>query len=167
MAINYRDEDFVEEVRDATDGRGADVILDNMGAKYLGRNVDALAVNGRLVIIGMQGGIKAELNIGTLLASAARSSRPRCAAGRATEKAAICAGVVEHVCPLRGRRRRSSRSSTAMMPLDDGARRARADGLRRTHTGKILLHVVMGRPFGAMSEQHPTRPSSPSRSSTS
>lgn len=67
VAINYRDEDFVERVRAATDGRGVDVVLDNMGAKYLDRNVDALAVGGRLVIIGMQGGSKAELNIGKLL----------------------------------------------------------------------------------------------------
>ena len=79
---------------------GADVILDNMGAKYLGRNVDALATEGRLVIIGMQGGAKAELDIsallrkrGAVIATALRS-RP------AEEKAAICAAVVEHVWPL-------------------------------------------------------------------
>ena len=67
VTINYREQDFVEEVRAATDGRGADVILDNMGASYLGRNVDALATEGRLVIIGMQGGSKGELDIGKLL----------------------------------------------------------------------------------------------------
>ena len=67
MAINYREEDFVEAVREATDGHGADVILDNMGASYLGRNVEALATEGRLVIIGMQGGTKGELDIGALL----------------------------------------------------------------------------------------------------
>ena len=64
VLINYHEQDFVEEVRAATEGRGADVILDNMGAKYLPRNVDALARNGRLVVIGMQGGIKGELNLG-------------------------------------------------------------------------------------------------------
>src|SRR5690606_20326772 len=52
VAVSYRDQDFVEEVKKATDGRGADVILDNMGAKYLQRNVSALATEGRLVIIG-------------------------------------------------------------------------------------------------------------------
>jgi putative PIG3 family NAD(P)H quinone oxidoreductase len=100
VTINYREQDFVEEIRNATDGRGADVILDNMGAAYLGRNVDALATEGRLVIIGMQGGTKAELDIGKLLrkrgAVAATSLRARPVA----DKAAICAAVVEHVWPL-------------------------------------------------------------------
>ena len=68
VTINYRDEDFVEKVREATDGRGVDVILDNMGAKYLDTNVSALANDGRLVVIGMQGGVKAELNLSKLLA---------------------------------------------------------------------------------------------------
>ncbi len=71
VLINYRDEDFVEKVREATDGRGVDVVLDNMGAKYLGRNIDALAVGGRLVVIGMQGGTKAELDLGKLLSKRA------------------------------------------------------------------------------------------------
>ena len=100
VAVSYRDQDFVEEVKAATDGRGADVILDNMGAKYLDRNVSALATEGRLVIIGMQGGVKGELNIGKLLAkrgaviAASLRSRP------IEEKAAICSAVVEHVWPL-------------------------------------------------------------------
>jgi putative PIG3 family NAD(P)H quinone oxidoreductase len=71
VLINYRDEDFVEKIREATDGKGADVILDIMGAAYLDRNVDALAPDGRLVIIGFQGGVKAELNLGKLLAKRA------------------------------------------------------------------------------------------------
>ena len=100
VAINYRDEDFVEVVRAATDGAGADVVLDNMGAKYLGRNVDVLADEGRLVIIGMQGGAKGELDIGRLLSkrgaviATALRSRP------VESKSRICASVVEHVWPL-------------------------------------------------------------------
>ncbi|OBE96306.1 NAD(P)H-quinone oxidoreductase [Mycobacterium sp. 852002-10029_SCH5224772] len=70
ITINYHDEDFVARLRDETDG--ADVILDIMGAAYLDRNIDALASDGQLVIIGMQGGIKGELNIGKLLAKRAR-----------------------------------------------------------------------------------------------
>ena len=57
VTIDYRDEDFVERIRAETDGAGADVILDIMGAKYLDRNVDALAPDGRLVVIGFQGGV--------------------------------------------------------------------------------------------------------------
>ena len=100
VTINYRDQDFVEVVKDATDGKGADVVLDNMGASYLSRNVDALALEGRLVVIGMQGGTKAELDLGTLLrkrgAVIATALRSRPVAG----KSAICAAVEEHVWPL-------------------------------------------------------------------
>jgi NADPH2:quinone reductase len=100
VAINYREQDFVEAVREATDGRGADVILDVVGAKYLERNVEALAPYGRLVVIGLQGGAKAELNLGTLLskraAVIATSLRPR----PVEEKGAIMAAVKEHVWPL-------------------------------------------------------------------
>lgn len=100
LAIDYREDDFVARTREATGGRGADVILDNMGAKYLPRNVDALATEGRLVIIGMQGGAKGELPIGTLLAKRgaviATSLRGRPVAGKGT----ICRAVEEHVWPL-------------------------------------------------------------------
>jgi putative PIG3 family NAD(P)H quinone oxidoreductase len=69
ITIGYRDEDFVERV--LGEG-GADVILDIMGAAYLDRNIDALATHGQLVIIGMQGGVLGELNIGKLMAKRAR-----------------------------------------------------------------------------------------------
>ncbi|WP_409470883.1 NAD(P)H-quinone oxidoreductase [Streptomyces sp. HC307] len=100
ILINYRDQDFVEEVRKATDGAGADVILDNMGAKYLDRNVRTLAVNGRLAIIGLQGGAKGELNIGALLTKRAAISATSLRARPLDEKAAIVAAVREHVWPL-------------------------------------------------------------------
>lgn len=69
ITVNYRDEDFVTRIREAG---GADVIFDIMGAAYLDRNVDALANDGKLVIIGMQGGVKAELNIGKLITKRAQ-----------------------------------------------------------------------------------------------
>ncbi|MEW2129139.1 NAD(P)H-quinone oxidoreductase [Streptomyces sp. NPDC005435] len=100
ILINYREQDFVAEIERATDGAGADVILDNMGAKYLDRNVRALAVNGRLVIIGMQGGVKAELNIGALLMKRGAISATSLRARPLSEKAAIVAAVREHVWPL-------------------------------------------------------------------
>ena len=100
ILINYREQDFVEVLADATDGLGADVILDNIGAKYLARNVNALAVSGRLVIIGLQGGVKAELDINTLLRKSAAVIATSLRGRPATEKAAIVAAVREHVWPL-------------------------------------------------------------------
>ena len=100
ILVNYREQDFVEELKQATGGAGADVILDNMGAKYLDRNVRALAVNGRLAIIGMQGGVKAELNIGALLTKRAAISATSLRARPLAEKTAIVAAVREHVWPL-------------------------------------------------------------------
>ncbi|MGW5734663.1 MULTISPECIES: NAD(P)H-quinone oxidoreductase [Streptomyces] len=100
ILINYREQDFVEEIKNATDGAGADVILDNMGAKYLDRNVQTLATNGRLAIIGMQGGVKGELNIATLLNKRAAVTATSLRGRPAEEKASIVAAVREHVWPL-------------------------------------------------------------------
>ncbi|MEW1772966.1 NAD(P)H-quinone oxidoreductase [Streptomyces sp. NPDC086777] len=100
ILVNYREQDFVAEVKQATGGAGADVILDNMGAKYLDRNIQALASNGRLAIIGMQGGVKGELNIGALLGKRAAISATSLRARPLAEKAAIAAAVREHVWPL-------------------------------------------------------------------
>jgi NADPH:quinone reductase-like Zn-dependent oxidoreductase len=100
VLVNYREQDFVEAVRAATGGHGADVVLDLIGAKYLARNVEVLAPNGRLVVIGLQGGTKAELDLGLLLrkraavlATALRSRPPE-------EKAAIVASARQNVWPL-------------------------------------------------------------------
>ncbi|WP_055493886.1 NAD(P)H-quinone oxidoreductase [Streptomyces sp. TP-A0356] len=100
VLINYREQDFVEEIRENTAGSGADVILDNMGAKYLDRNVEALAVNGRLAIIGLQGGTKGELNLNTLLRKQAAITATSLRSRPLSEKAAIVAAVREHVWPL-------------------------------------------------------------------
>src|SRR5271163_2184555 len=103
ILINYRDEDFVERVREATDGAGADVIFDIMGASYLDRNIDALAADGHLVIIGMQGGIKGELNIAKLLSKRVHvigtTLRGRPATGP-NSKSEVVAAVVEAVWPM-------------------------------------------------------------------
>jgi putative PIG3 family NAD(P)H quinone oxidoreductase len=100
VAIDYKQQDFVEAVREATNGHGADVILDNMGASYLGRNVEALATEGRLVVIGLQGGVTGELNLGALMGKRAAVISTGLRARPVSEKSAICAAVVEHVWPL-------------------------------------------------------------------
>jgi putative PIG3 family NAD(P)H quinone oxidoreductase len=102
ILVNYREQDFVEEVRNATDGRGVDVVLDNMGAKYLPRNVDVLARLGRLVVIGLQGGVKGELNLAKLLAKNGTVTATSLRYRPVDEKAAICRALEEHVWPLVG-----------------------------------------------------------------
>ncbi|MDP4675755.1 MAG: NAD(P)H-quinone oxidoreductase [Candidatus Nanopelagicales bacterium] len=99
ICINYREQDFVEVLKTETAGHGTDVILDNMGAKYLQRNISALARDGRLIVIGMQGGVKAEIDLSQLLRKNA-SVQATGLRGRPTgEKAAICEAVVKHVWP--------------------------------------------------------------------
>ncbi|MFY9635687.1 NAD(P)H-quinone oxidoreductase [Pseudarthrobacter sp. BIM B-2242] len=100
IAINYKEEDFPDSLRRQNGGKGADVILDVVGAKYLAKNIDALADYGRLVVIGLQGGAKGELDLGQLLrkraAVVATALRPRPVA----EKGAIMSAVRESVWPL-------------------------------------------------------------------
>ncbi|MDK1328751.1 NAD(P)H-quinone oxidoreductase [Arthrobacter sp. zg-Y1143] len=100
VLINYKEQDFVEAVREATGGHGADVILDVVGAKYLQKNLDALAVAGRLVIIGLQGGIKAELDLNQLMIKRAAVIGTTLRGRPVEEKSAIMAAVGEHVWPL-------------------------------------------------------------------
>ena len=103
ILINHRTEDFVERIRAATGGAGADVILDIMGAAYLDRNLAALNADGRLVVIGMQGGVKAELNIAALigkrLSVTGTALRGRPASGE-HGKATIVEDVVTAVWPM-------------------------------------------------------------------
>lgn len=99
VAIDYRNEDFVTVVRDRTDGHGADVVLDNMGASYLSRNVDVLAAGGRLAVIGLQGGAKGELDLGSLLAKRGSVAATSLRARPASEKAEIVTAVRDNVWP--------------------------------------------------------------------
>lgn len=137
VLINYRDQDFVAEIDRATDGKGADVILDNMGAKYLGRNVETLAVNGRLMIIGMQGGTQGELNIGRLLGKRGAVNATSLRARPLSEKAAVVAAVREHVWPLiaSGVVRPVVDREVPMTDAAEGHRVVEGSG----HIGKVLL----------------------------
>jgi putative PIG3 family NAD(P)H quinone oxidoreductase len=137
VLVNYRDEDFVEAVKAATGGAGVDVILDNMGAKYLARNVEALTAYGRLVVIGLQGGTRAELDLGVLLRKRATVVATSLRARPTAEKAAIVAAVREHVWPLI--------ASGAVRPIVHArmplAQAADAHRLLESsaHIGKVLL----------------------------
>jgi putative PIG3 family NAD(P)H quinone oxidoreductase len=137
ILVNYRDEDFVESVREQTGGHGADVILDNMGAKYLARNVDLLAPGGRLVTIGLMGGRRAELDLGTLLAKRGAVIATSLRSRPPTEKAAIVAAVREHVWPLieAGQVRPVIHSRHPLEHAAEAHRELEASG----HVGKILL----------------------------
>jgi NADPH:quinone reductase-like Zn-dependent oxidoreductase len=98
VVINYRTQDFAQAMADA--GLSADVILDIIGAKYLAANVNALATNGRLVIIGLQGGISAELNLAALLGKRASVTATSLRARPVAEKAAIVRETLQNVTPL-------------------------------------------------------------------
>ncbi|MFG2666304.1 NAD(P)H-quinone oxidoreductase [Streptomyces sp. NPDC048387] len=139
VLIDYREQDFVEEVKAATQGAGADVILDIMGAKYLSRNLEALAMNGRLAVIGFQGGVKAELDLRMLLAKRGAITATSLRARPLEEKAAIIAAVREHVWPLvEGGRVRPVVHATHPMARAAEAHRVLESS---THVGKLLLTV--------------------------
>ncbi|MHB1432921.1 MAG: NAD(P)H-quinone oxidoreductase [Streptosporangiaceae bacterium] len=139
LAIGYRDTDFVSAVSEFTGGRGADVILDIMGAAYLDRNVAALAQDGRLVIIGLQGGTRAEIDLSVMLRKRASLHATSLRSRPVEQKAAIVAGVRDVVWPLvaAGRIRPVI---DATVPLAEAARAhvMLEDG---QHVGKILLAV--------------------------
>ncbi|MEV4902967.1 NAD(P)H-quinone oxidoreductase [Citricoccus sp. NPDC055426] len=136
-AINHREEDFVERVKEITDGHGADVILDVMGAKYLERNVKALARGGRLVVIGLQGGASGTLPLSAVMGKNAVVTgtllRPR----PVQEKTEIMRQVAEHVWPLVSSG--TIRTTTdATFPLDQAAQ-AQDRFEESDRTGKVLL----------------------------
>ncbi|GID29025.1 NAD(P)H-quinone oxidoreductase [Paractinoplanes brasiliensis] len=136
LVIDYTTEDFVSATRDFN-GKGADVILDIVGAKYLSRNIDALAPDGRLTVIGMQGGRKAELDLGQLMAKRGSVSSTSLRARPPADKARIVAAVTRDVWPLV--------EAGAIKPVINGtmplAQAAEAHALMESsdHLGKILL----------------------------
>lgn len=136
IAINYHAQDFVEVVR--LDG-WADVILDNMGASYLRRNVQALARDGRLVVAGMQGGTQGELDLGVLLAKRGTVTSASLRAQPADAKAAIVAATVANVWPAiaeAGVRPVIDRT----LALDDAPEAHRLVDSSE-HIGKVVLRV--------------------------
>jgi putative PIG3 family NAD(P)H quinone oxidoreductase len=137
LAVSYTDDDFVAAVEEFTGGRGADVILDIIGGPYLARNLEALATGGRLVVVATQGGIKAELDLRTLMGKRASILAATLRARPLPEKAAIVAGVREQVWPLVNAGRVRPVIDRVLSMADAGA----AHELLETgaHVGKILL----------------------------
>jgi putative PIG3 family NAD(P)H quinone oxidoreductase len=139
VAINYREDDFADVVAEQTDGAGVDVILDNMGASYLPRNVGALATGGRLIVLGMQGGVRGELNLGTLLAKRAYVHAAGLRGRPASDKADIVAETQANVWPM-------IEAGTVrpiidrVLTLDDAAEAHRLVDSSE-HIGKVVLRV--------------------------
>lgn len=138
-AINYRDEAFVAVVREATGNRGVDVVLDMVGAEYFARNVDALAMEGRLVEIATLRGATAELNIATIMQRRLTITGSTLRTRSVAEKGAIASALREHVWPL-------LESGVvkpivfATFPLRDAAAAHRLME-SSTHVGKLVLVV--------------------------
>lgn len=95
VAINYRSKEFAPRVREATQGKGVDVILDCVGGRYLGANLQCLAVAGALVIIGLTGGARGELDLAMLLRRRLRLEGSTLRARSALEKTAIVSAFME------------------------------------------------------------------------
>jgi putative PIG3 family NAD(P)H quinone oxidoreductase len=137
ITVNYREEDFVAAVLDATGGAGADVILDIMGASYLARNLATLATDGRLVIIGRQGGSRAEIDLGVLQGKRASVHATTLRARPPQQKAAVVAAVRDQVWPLIGAGQVAAVIDREL-PMSQAAQAHRAMAAS-DHFGKILL----------------------------
>jgi NADPH:quinone reductase-like Zn-dependent oxidoreductase len=139
VLINYRDEVFEDQVAAETDGGGVDVVLDNMGAAYLPRNVRCLAIGGRLIVLGMQGGAKGELDLGALLTKRATVHAAGLRGRPLQEKALIVAETQNAVWPM-------IEAGTVrpivdrVVPFDRAAEAHRAVEASE-HVGKVLLQV--------------------------
>jgi putative PIG3 family NAD(P)H quinone oxidoreductase len=153
VTINYREEDFVASLMAATDGHGADVILDIIGAAYLARNIAALAPDGRIANIGMQQGRRAELDFGALMAKRGAISSTSLRARPKEQKASIVAAVTEHVWPVVGAGLIRPVIDTEL-PMHQAAQahRIMADS---AHTGKILLRRLSPVSGAQLTPAHP------------
>jgi NADPH2:quinone reductase len=136
-AINYKEQDFVEEAKRLTDGRGVDVVLDMVAGAYVAREVQCVADDGRIVIIAVQGGVKSEFNAGDVLRRrltiTGSTLRPR----PESFKAAIAASLRAKVWPLL----EAGRIKPIVHSVFDAAQAADAHALMESnaHIGKIML----------------------------
>ncbi len=139
VAINYRTGDFAPQVREATGGQGVDVVLDSIGGKYLAANLDCLALDGRLVIIGLIGGAKADINLAMLLLRRLRVIGSTLRTRSVNDKAEIVARFLERF----GNALNAGRIKPVIdrvLPLEQAAEAHRIVQAS-THFGKVVLRV--------------------------
>ena len=143
LAISYRDEDFTKAVLDFTDGHGADVILDIMGAPYLAPNLAALATWGRLMVLSVRGGGRGEIDLGLLMAKRGSIFAATLRARPPQEKAEVVTATRQHVWPLIG----AGQVAPVVWQVLPMAEAAQAHRLIESgaHIGKILLANLTGR----------------------
>ena len=140
VAINYRDGDFAPQVRAATDGNGVDVILDSIGGRYLEGNLTALAVDGRLVVIGLMGGARAEIDLAGMLMRRLRVIGSTLRVRSAAEKTGIVSTFLDRFAEaLEAGRVRPV--VDRILPLDQAAEAHRVIKAS-DHFGKIVLRVA-------------------------
>jgi putative PIG3 family NAD(P)H quinone oxidoreductase len=137
--IDYRTEDFVDVIRAQTGGKGADLILDMIGGSYLARNLEAAAVEGRLLVISLIGGARAEINLLTIMNKRLTLTGSTLRARTVAQKAVVAAGVQQNIWPLlaAGRVRPVIH---ATFPLADAGEAHRMMETSQ-HIGKIVLTV--------------------------
>jgi len=137
--IDYRSEDFVEVVRQVTAGKGVDLILDMVGASYLARNMDAATVEGRLVVISLIGGARAEINLSTLMSKRLTLTGSTLRVRTVAQKAAVAEGLRRHVWPLlsAGRVRPVIHATFPLAQASEAHRLMESS----QHIGKIVLTV--------------------------
>ena len=135
--INYRSEDFVARTTELTGGRGADVVLDIMGASYLGRNIDAVAIDGRIVVIGMQGGNQTDIDLGAMMRRRISLISTTLRARPANQKAPIVAAFAADALPaLAGGRMRPV--VDRVLPLEEAG-----EAHRLMEAGEVVGKIVL------------------------
>ena len=140
VAVNYKSEDFVKATKDATGGKGAEVILDMVGGDYIGRNYEAAAVEGRIVQIAFQGSPKATVDFRRLMLKRLHHTGSTLRARSVPDKAAIAAAVAEKVMPLVAAGRVKPVMDSTFPLAEAAAAHARME--TSAHIGKIVLTVA-------------------------
>jgi NADPH2:quinone reductase len=140
VAVNYKSEDFVAATKTATDGRGADVILDMVGGDYIERNYEAAAVEGRVVQIAFQASPKATVDFRRLMLKRLTHTGSTLRARSIADKGAIARAVETHVLPLLAAARVGPLIDSTLPLMQAAAAHARME--RSAHIGKIVLTVA-------------------------